>query len=108
MDGWVHRETGVESTLGEPSCGSRCVESGSRVLENGSSGRSGRREGAAGTDATSGSLQKAGLQQGWMLTKLSGALSRDSLQGCFLSTLSRDFFQRWFPELLSKDSFQGH
>ena len=27
-----------------------------------------RAGGAAGTDATSGSLQKAGLQQGWMLT----------------------------------------
>ena len=102
MDGWVHRETGVESTLGEPSCGSRCVESGSRVLEN---GRSGRREGAAGTDATSGSLQKAGLQQGWMLTKLSGALSRDSLQGHFRRLLSVDSFQRLFPEMVSRTAF---
>ena len=77
-----------------------------------------RAGGAAGTDATSGSLQKAGLQQGWMLTALSGPLSRDSFQGRFPGALSRgafqgrflrlsvDSFQRVFPETLSKDAFQ--
>ena len=47
-----------------------------------------RAGGAAGTDATSGSLQKAGLQQGWMLTALSGPLSRDSFKGRFPWALS--------------------
>ena len=66
-----------------------------RELESGRKmgGAGGHWEGAAGTDATSGSLQKAGLQQGWMLTALSGALSRESLRGRVPGTLSKDSFQ---------------
>ena len=63
-------------------------------------GVGGHEEGAAGTDATSGSLQKAGLQQGWMLTALSGALSRDSLRGRFLRTLSKAAFMTFLQVTL--------
>ena len=42
-----------------------------------------------------GSLQKAGLQQGWMLTALSGALSRD----IFAGALSRVAFCGLFTRL---------
>ena len=63
-------------------------------------GVGGHEEGAAGTDATSGSLQKAGLQQGWMLTALSVALSRDSLRGRFLRTLSKAAFMTFLQVTL--------
>ena len=68
-------------------------------------GGSGRRERAAGTDATSGSLQKAGLQQGWMLTALSRMLSRDAFQGHLLWTLCSKPFQKQFPKTISRTDF---
>ena len=105
----TQRKTGVLCKVQrEPSCGSRWErepESGRRWKEK--TGVGGHGEGAAGTDATSGSLQKAGLQQGWMLTALSGALSRDSLRGRFLRTLSKATFYDIFAGDLSEDSFQG-
>ena len=117
----TQRETGVLCKVQrEPSCGSRWErepESGRRWKEK--MGVGGHEEGAAGTDATSGSLQKAGLQQGWMLTALSGALSRDSLRGRFLRTLSKaalydiskapfgDSFQGRFPGTVSRALSRG-
>ena len=89
---WAGRYTEKQSTKpGAPSCGSRCAGgregAGKWELEREHWGDC-RAGGAAGTDATSGSLQKAGLQQGWMLTALSGPLSRDSFKGRFPWALS--------------------